>query len=51
MVEENYRQIKMEVFELLRKECAGLGATAELRDGKKRPGVQRGKEGEQSVSY
>jgi len=51
MIEENYRQIKREVFELLRKECAGLEAPAELRDGKKRPRVQREKEGEQSVSY
>ncbi|MGF1923198.1 MAG: hypothetical protein ACQUHE_03390, partial [Bacteroidia bacterium] len=53
MVEENYKQIKRDIFELLKVECGKLSVKPEVKEGvKKRRSRPRKVEGEeQSVSY
>lgn len=51
MVEENYKQIKREIFELLKNECAKVEVKAEANETKKRARAKKGKEEEQSVSF
>jgi len=53
MVEENYKQIKREIFYLLRTECAKQEVKAEVKETKKRANSRpkKGKGVEQSVSY
>jgi len=53
MVEENYKQIKREIFELLKTECAKQEVKAEVKEFKKRAKSRpkKGEGQEQSVSY
>jgi len=49
MVEENYKQIKRDIFELLKVECGKLSVKPQVKEGRKRP--RKGEGEEQSVSY
>jgi hypothetical protein len=55
MVEENYKQIKREIFDLLKTECAKQEVKTEVKETKKRaksrPSKGKGEEQAQSVSY
>lgn len=53
MVEENYKQIKREIFELLKTECAKQEVNAEVKETKKRANSRprKGNAKEQTVSY
>lgn len=53
MVQENYKQIKREIFELLKNECAKQQVNAEVKETKKRARSRpsKGEVQEQSVSY
>jgi hypothetical protein len=53
MVEENYKQIKRDVFELLKVECGKLSVKPEVKEGVKRKmsRPRKGQGEEQSVSY
>jgi hypothetical protein len=53
MVEENYKRIKREIFELLKNECAKQEVKAEVEGAKKRVKSRpnKGKGEERSVSY
>jgi len=53
MVEENYKQIKREIFELLRDECAKLSVKTEVVESekKKKSRPSKGKDEEKAQSY
>ncbi|MDN3588045.1 conjugal transfer protein MobC [Pedobacter aquatilis] len=51
MVEENYKQIKREIFELLKTECAKQEVRAEVKESKKRGKSGTGKGEEKAQSF